>query len=64
MLIGFVFYGLHTGIDSSFSSSATKNVFDETAKLFAVACFTLAGLAALRGIAGRPERSHVGDQQG
>ena len=53
LLLGFVFYGLHTGIDSSFSGSASKNVLEETAKLLAAACFTPAVMAALLAITAR-----------
>ena len=59
--VGLLFYGLSTGIDSLVASSALKNVPEESAKLIAAACFSLAGWAALLSIfAGRGDRVDVG----
>ena len=50
LVLGFVFYGLSSGIDSVFDAGALKNVPEESAKLLAAAFFSLAGMAALLSI--------------
>lgn len=62
LFLGFVFYGLSSGIDSVFAGGALKNVPDESAKLLAAAFFSLAGWAALLAIIAElsGERAAVG----